>query len=415
MIRPGYAAILVFAALAAGCGERAPQSHGIEPPPVQQATHIHGVPLDGTVDRGTATLLSVTPVALPHDPSTFDHSFLLGNGTYYRLVIDNGVGLVRFGDITNPDSGSTSIPLQAPDPGGYGSSRIETSSPGLSIDRNGRGSVWWEEDGRHIEFRVDGDRVEVLAPGPNLDDPKAPVARRFDITPADREVSFRLSTGSVDVPKATPQAFLGGSGFGVGVSRLGEWRPEAYVEIGATDIPHVDVAELSPGVLRLTIGTIGRVGRAVQVTYDSHSRAWRDHRPLVEFPEAQGVEVGDVGSTGTLVQLTLPWNGAVHDPETGIYWVRPGKPVRHLLQRTRDLRTIELPDGFVAMFEDEFQEGRAPDGPGDMYVLRAKGEQLSLYRFPRPGPCGSSHFVKVGENRFVATFCSTQVMVFELP
>ena len=116
-----------------------------------------------------------------------------------------------------------------------------------------------------------------------------------------------------------------------------------------------------------------------------------------------------------ILVLVLPWNGAVHDPETGLYWVRPGRPVRHLLQRTRDLRTVMLPDGFVALFEDEFRMDREPDDPADVYVLRARGDELALYRFQRPGRCGSSHFVGLGASRFVATFCSYQAVVFELP
>lgn len=71
----------------------------------------------------------------------------------------------------------------------FGGYRIATSSPGLSIDREGRGSAWWEEDGpegRLIEFRIEGSRATMVWPGPGLDDPDAPVAYRFDITPIDR-------------------------------------------------------------------------------------------------------------------------------------------------------------------------------------------------------------------------------------
>ena len=419
----GRCALVVAAAVGVGCGESGPPPpREIEPPPLQEAEVIRGLPLDGAVDRERATPLPVRSIALPRDPSTFDHSRLLGDGTFYRLELDAGATLVRFEDVTNPGLGSTRLPLVAP-PGReirseYGQFRVATSSPGLSIDRDGRGSVWWEEDGpegRHIEFRIDGDRAEMVSPGPGLDDPNAPVAHRFDITPVDRELSFRLTTGALKISQGTPRAHLGGRGFGIAVSRLGSWDTEAVAEFPAADIPHVDAMEHAPGVLTLTVGLIAGRGQAVQVTYDSHTRAWRDHRPLVTFPEAQGVEVADVGSAGVLVVLVLPWNGAIHDPETGLYWVRPGRPVRHLLQRTRDLRTVTLPDGFVALFEDEFRMDREPDDPADVYVLRARGDALALYRFQRPGRCGSSHFVGLGASRFVATFCSYQAVVFELP
>ena len=164
-------ALIVAAVLGVGCRESQPGSHAIEPPPLQEAVVIHGLPLDGTVDRASAAPLPVRSIALPRDPSTFDHSRLLGDGTLYRLELEDGATLVRFADVTNPELGSTRLPLVAP-PGQtirseYGHFRIATSSPGLSIDRDGRGSVWWEEDGpegRHIEFRIDGNRAEMVSP-----------------------------------------------------------------------------------------------------------------------------------------------------------------------------------------------------------------------------------------------------------
>jgi hypothetical protein len=212
-----------------------------------------------------------------------------------------------------------------------------------------------------------------------------------------------------------PTAFLGGRGFSLAVAPIGNEKAEAFLESPAVDLPHVDVAEPAPGLLTVTIGYITDRGHATQVTYDSKARRWQDHRPLVVFPEAQGVEVSDVGPAGVLVVLGLAWNGARHDPETGLYWVRRDRPVRHLLQRIRDLKTATLPDGFVALFEDEFKENQSADDPKDMLVLRAQGERLALYRFPRPGRCPSDQFAWLGENRFAATFCSAQLVVFEVP
>lgn len=408
--------------LAAGCGEAGAVLQRTDPKPLAEPVLIRGLPVDGTVDRERAAALPVRWIELPRDPSTFDHSRLLGNGTLYRLELDEGAALVRIADVSKPELGSTRIPLVAPPGeairGEEGRYRVATSSPGLSIDRDGRGSVWWEEDGvegRHIEFLIDGEVAEMAPPGPAEDDPDAPVRYRFDITPVDRELSLRLTTGGVNRPKGISRAYLGGRGFGVAIARLGTWQPEAFAELPAADIPHVDAVEHAPGVVTLTVGLVAGEGRAVQVTYDSRTRRWRDHRPLVEFPDAQGVEVGDVGAAGALVALILPWNGAADDPETELYWVRPGRPVRHLLERTRDLRTIPLTDGFIALFEDEFREDRDPSGLADMYVLRGQGEELSLYRFTRPGPCSASHFVSLGDGRFVATFCSQQAAEFTVP
>ena len=71
---------------------------------------------------------------------------------------------------------------------------------------------------------------------------------------------------------------------------------------------------------------------------------------------------------GVLVVLGLPWNSTRQDPETGLYWVRPGKPVRHLLQRIRNLRTVTLPEGFVAMVERIKLVDLASPGPSDAEI-----------------------------------------------
>ena len=340
------------------------------------------MPLDESIRREDATPLdSVRVVDLPRDETDTGAAQLLGDG--------HAVGL-----------------------------RVATSSGGVQIDRDQRGVVWWEEDypgDRLIEFRIDGNSAAMVPPGKPLDDPDAPVAHRFNSTP-NREIPYRLITGAVDVAGGTPRAYLGGSGFNLGIARIGSETAEALVESPAFDLPHVDVAEISPGLLRVTIGYItSRSGHATQVTYDANARAWKEHRPLLNFAEAQGVEVGDVGAAGALVNLILPWNGASHDPETGLYWIRDGQPVRHLLLRIRDLKTVPLPDGFVALFEDEFKEGDSHDAPKDMLVLRARGDQLALHKFRRPGLSGAGHLAWLGGNRFAAMFGNNQVVVFDVP
>lgn len=414
--------------LAAGCSSAAgrEQTRGLEPPPVQQPIVVQGLPLDGSVKRDAASLLaSVRLVRIPKDQTDTGTYQLLGDGTLYRTELDRlgftGAALVRFDNVAGGAPVRTRIPLVAP--AGQqirvenGRLRVDINSPGLRMDRNRRGSVWWEEDGpkgRLIEFRVDGDGAAMVPPAASLDDPKAPVARRFNST-HNREVPYRFTTGAVDVGSGVPAAFLGGRGFSLAVARIGNERTEAFLQSPASDLPHVDVAEPAPGLLTVTIGYITDRGHATQVTFDANARRWQDHRPLVVFPEAQGVEVADVGPAGTLVVLGLPWNWARHDPETGLYWIRRDQPVRHLLQRIRNLQTATLPDGFVALFEDDFKRNESPDDPKDMLVLRAQGERLALHRFPRPGACPSHHFAWLGGSRFAATFCSDQVVVFEVP
>ena len=199
------------------------------------------------------------------------------------------------------------------------------------------------------------------------------------------------------------------------MARIGKEQTEAFVQLPAFDLPHLDAGEPLPGVLTLTLGYQTGRGYVGQVTYDSQARAWRDYRPLLEFPDAQTVEVADVGAAGVLAVLGLPWNIAEDDPETGLYWIRRGEPVRHLLQRIRELRAVALPDGFVALFSDEFTRDEASKNRSALFVLRAQRDRLALYRLPGDELCSPSHFVWLGENRFLATFCSNQALAFEVP
>ena len=400
----------------------------LQPPPVQQATTIERLPLDGSVKREDASLLaSVQLLKIPQDETDTEAGQLLGDGTLYRLELDrfgsHGAALVRFDHVADAGSVATRIPLIAPagqqirtENGGL---RVATSSPGVQMDRNRRGSVWWEEDGpggQLIEFTVDGDRATMVPPGKGLGDPKAPIARRFNSTP-DRELPYRFTTGAVNIARDTPRAFLGGEGFDLALSRVGNERTEAFLQSPSFDLPHVDVAESAPGQVTVTIGYItgSEKGHATQVTYDVNTKSWKDHRPLVLFPQAQIVEVADVGPAGVLVNLILPWNGTGHDPETGLYWIRRDQPVRHLLQRIRELKTVTVPGGFVALFRDEFKEDVLPEDQKDVFVLRARDDRLTLHSFQRPGRSGVQHFAWIGGNRFVATFNSEQVVVFEVP
>ena len=125
--------------------------------------------------------------------------------------------------------------------------------------------------------------------------------------------------------------------------------------------------------------------------------------------------MADVGSAGVLVVLGLPWNSTAVDAETGLYWVRRDQPIRHLLQRIRDLRAVPLPDGFAALFTEDFTSDRKPDDPQDIFVLWAQGKRLALYRFARPGLSGPGHFVSLGGHRFAATFGNHKVVIFDMP
>jgi hypothetical protein len=421
-----WAACVMLVLAVSGCSKVAETVRGLQPPPVQAAADVHRVPLDGSIRRADASpLASVQLVDLPKDDTDTGAAHLLGDGTLYRLELDrlgaHTASLIRFDNIAGTLT-TTRIPLVPP--AGqhflidYGSMSVATGSPGVQMDRKRRGTVWWEEDGskgRLIEFRIDGDRAEMVPPGKPLDDANAPVARRFNRTPG-REIPYRFLTGAVDVAGDIPRANLGGSGFPLAIASIDNGQIEATVESPAFDLPHVDVAETSPGSLRVTIGYItGDSGHATQVTYDRNARAWKDHRPLVNFAAAQGVEVGDVGAAGTLVNLILPWNGAAHDPETGLYWISGGRPVRHLLLRIRKLKTLTLPDGFLALFEDEFKDGESHGDPKDMLVLRGRGEELALHRFRRPGLSGADHLAWLGGARFAATFGNNQVVVFDVP
>jgi hypothetical protein len=405
---------------------------GLQPPPVQEAVNVFRLAVDGSVKRETAIVLSnVQLIEIPKDETDTEATQLLGDGTLYRLELDRlgkrGAALVRFDGVGRSAPVETRIPLVPPageelrNESGLGLGlRIATGSPGIRIDRNRHGTAWWEEDGpkgRLIEFRIDGDRATMVPPGSSLDDPNKPIERRFNDTPS-REVPYRFVTGAVrNIARDTPRAYLGGDGFDLGVSRIGNQRTEAVVESPAYDLPSVDVAEWEPGELTVTIGYIteNQKGHATQVTYDANAQSWKEHRPLVIFPEAQGVEVADVAPDSALVNLILPWNGTGDDPETGLYWIRRGKPARHLLERIREMKTVTVDDGFVAMFQDEFKDNIRPEDQRDIYVLRAQGERLALFKFTNPGPCSSHEFAWLGDNRFAATFCGHQVILFELP
>ena len=422
----GAGILVLLIAGGLGCSrDAASLQEVLEPPPVQQAVVVERLLVDGSVQRESATRLETRLITLPRDETDTEASQLLGDGTVYRLELDAlgtaGAALLRFDDVTGAAPAPVRIPLRAA-PGQTirtedGRFRVESSTPGLLMGREGRGTVWWEEGGpkgRLIEFRVDGDHAVMIPPAGPLDDPATPAARRFNLTP-DRELPYRFTTGAVAIGRDIPHAFLGGRGFSLALARAGSGAAEAWVEAPAVDLPRVDVAAPAPGTLRVTIGYITARGHVVQVTYDSAARAWRDHRPLVTFPEAQIVEVADVGPAGVLANLILPWNGTGLDPETGLYWIRHDLPVRHLLQRIRNLRTATLPDGFVALFEDEFSWDRAPTDPQDVFVLRAQGDRLGLFRFPRPGLASSSHFVWLGGHRLLALFSATEAVAFELP
>ena len=80
--------------LVAGCDEGGIRSAATELPAIQEAVVIHELPLDGTVDRAHAVLLPRS-IELPRDPSAFDHSRLLGDGTLNRLELEDGATLVR--------------------------------------------------------------------------------------------------------------------------------------------------------------------------------------------------------------------------------------------------------------------------------------------------------------------------------
>jgi hypothetical protein len=87
----------------------------------------------------------------------------------------------------------------------------------------------------------------------------------------------------------------------------------------------------------------------------------------------------------------------------------------HLLRRVRKLRTIALEDGFIAVFEEELNTDGWPAAPKDMLVLRAQGDRLALFRFPRPSMCYLKNMVHRGGNRFLATFCSGEAVAFTVP
>ena len=251
MTRVASAAVIVVAILGGGCSGSDLLWQRSDPPPLQKAVDVHGLPLDGTVDRARAESLAVTLIDFPRDSSDLEVTRLLGDGTFYRLERESGViSLVRFADVTHPELDVTRLPLVAP-PGETIRSEFghyATRNLGLTIDRDGRGAVWWEEDGpegRQIEFRIDGNNAVMSPPSSRLDDPKAPIARRFDVTPEDREISFRLTSGAVDVPKGTPRANLG-RGWGVALARIGDWKNAAFAELSADDIPRVDAAEHPP-------------------------------------------------------------------------------------------------------------------------------------------------------------------------
>ena len=419
----------LFILLIAGCSAKESiESRRLEPPPVHEPVKIEGIPPDGSVQRETAIPLNdVRLITIPKDETDTEAQQLLGDGTLYRVEVDRlgkeGASLVRIDNVTNGNTVETRIPLVAP-PGqqlrtedGLGL-RVSITSVAVRMDRNRHGWVWWEEDGpsaRLIEFRIDGDQATMVPPGGGLDDPNKPIARRFNRTPP-REIPYRFTSGAIrGIGRDAPRAFLGGSGFDLGISRIGTAATEAVVESPAYDLPSVDVAESAPGQVTVTIGYISgdETGHVRQVTYDSNAKAWKDHRPLADFPKAQIVEVGDVGAAGALANLIVSWSRS--NPEPGLYWLRPDRSVRHVLGHTREMKTVTVPDGFVALLQDEFMDDVKPEDQHDIWVVRARGDRLALYRFENPGRCPSAEFAWLGGNRFGATFCGQQVVVFTLP
>ena len=382
---------------------------------------VQGSALTRGLDRERAVGLStVRLVRLPENGDRV--SALLSNGTLYQLVLEREAVLLRY----DLNSRSAPVPLRIPliAPKGheprseYGMLRVATGTAGLLMGVDRRGWAWWEEAGpagRLIEFRIEGDSANMVPPSPALDDPRAPVRRRFNITPS-RELSFRILTGAFDLAPEVPRVRLGRGGFQIAVARAGVAKPEAVIEIAAVDIAQLDARETADGQLRLTIGfRPGGRGEVAQFTYDTRARRWLEARSLALFPQAQTMEVADVGESGVLAILGLPWNISDYDPETGLYWIRPGRPVAHLLTRVRKLHAIALPEGFVALFQNEFRGDEDASAAKDVYVLRGRGEALGLYRFLRPGPCSMAHLSWLGGDRFVASFCSDEVVFFEVP
>jgi hypothetical protein len=348
-------------------------------------------------------------------------SALLPNGTLYQLVLDREPVVMRYDLEGRQAAVPGRIPLVAPkgqEPlSERGWLRVATGSAGLRMGVDQRGSAWWEEgglSGRLIEFTIEGDRASMLPPTPNLDDPRGPVRRRFDITPS-RQLSFRFFTGAFDLAPQAPRARLGRGGFDIGIARTGA-SAEAVLSLAAVDLPRLDAWESPAGLLSLTVGfRPGGRGEVVQARYDSREHRWLEAGSLAVFPDAQTVEVADVGEDGVLAVLGMPWNIAEYDSETGLYWIPRDRPIAHLLTRVRDVHSVALREGFVALFEDEASRDRSDEAAKNVYALRAQRDALRLFRFSRPGPCGLKQVSPLGGDRFVALFCNDEVVFLEVP
>jgi hypothetical protein len=355
---------------------------GQQPPPVQQPTLIERLALDGSLQReNAAPLASVRLIEIPQDATDTEAQQLLGDGTLYRLELDRlgstGAALVRFDDVAGAAPVATRIPLVAPagqeirtDKFSRGL-RVATSTPGVLMDRNKRGSVWWEEDGpkgRLIEFRIDGDRAKMVPPGAPLDDPTAPVAHRFNLTHG-REVAYRFTTGAVNISAGVPRAFLGGRGFSLAVARIGNEQTEAFLESPAADIPHVDVAEPAPGLLAVTIGYVvdRGCGRRWHVTRQSETLA--DHRSS-SSRKLRASRCADVGPSGVLAVLGLPWNATGDDPEDRPL-LDPSRPAGATPPAAYSTPAdSHAARRFVALFADEFKQAYRPTISARRAVLR---------------------------------------------
>src|SRR5262245_31545123 len=104
-----------------GCSsasDKLPGARSLQPPPVQQAAIVENLPLDGSVSRERAALLTVQLVAIPVDETDTETYQLLGDGTLYQLQLDRlgdkGATLVRFDDAAVGNPVATRIPLVAP-------------------------------------------------------------------------------------------------------------------------------------------------------------------------------------------------------------------------------------------------------------------------------------------------------------
>jgi HEAT repeat protein len=386
---------------------------------------VQGLPLVGTIDKAKAMpLQEIRNIAVPKAIEPFDYTSLLNDGTLYRLEIGKEAVITRIDHIDGTAAAEPlRIPLTAPADRplkiSYGHVDRDVSSVGISIGNDHRGMAWWEEpypSGRLIEFAIDGNTARMANETYIHDDPHAPAQLRVDITPH-RQLGYRFTAGDIHAGEV-PHAQIGGrGGFPIAISRRGQTGVEAIIDLPARDIPHLDASEPAPGILNLTLGYITTMrGYVARATWDTGTRKLST-QPLIIFPRAQTVEVADVGAAGVLAVLGLPPEfpeDSHESTDTGLYWIRTDNTILHLLRRVHQLHALALADGFVAVFEEEWS-GNGPIVPKDMLVLRAQGDRLGLFRFPRSGPCFLQNMVHRGGNQFLATFCSGDAVAFTVP